>query len=169
MTDFGRKPGDMLKADYDTDEDSVVDSIPSHASTHEDGGSDEVDTTDLAGHVVGGAYVDRGDPSAYDLQKAGMVIDGNYHEWDLSSIVPAGAIAVHLEIQFDHAAVGKSVMFRKNGNSNFYNRLAQLSQVADVDIHFDGFVSLDATRKIEYTTSTGTFGNIAIVVRGWLI
>jgi hypothetical protein len=51
MTDFGTRTGqgDMLKADYDADQNGVVDSVPGHHASHESGGSDEIDISGLTG------------------------------------------------------------------------------------------------------------------------
>lgn len=54
MTDFGRKAGlgDMLKSVYDADVDDVVDAVPGHKASHEDGAADELDVTDLSGELA---------------------------------------------------------------------------------------------------------------------
>lgn len=73
MTDFGRKAGlgdmlkstydpnadgvialpqteaDMKKSVYDTNDDGVVDSVPTHKTSHQDGGTDEMAVTGLVG------------------------------------------------------------------------------------------------------------------------
>ena len=191
MTDFGRRAGDMLKSVYDADkdgvialaqteadmtkavydsgDDGVVDDIPAHAAEHEDGGGDEIDTTDLAGHVAGGFYVDRGDPSGWDFVRPNLDTDGNAHDLDLSSIVPEGAIAVHLYFEISGSSTGLFFWFREKGNSNTYNRLMQATQAASVLIHDEGFVRLDANRKIEYKSSNDAFGAYNVLVRGWII
>ncbi|RLC81854.1 MAG: hypothetical protein DRJ03_19710 [Chloroflexi bacterium] len=70
MTDFGRRTGegDMKKSVYDTNDDGVVDvaeSTPTHANSHEAGGTDEISVAGLSGeladdqppkaHALGGA------------------------------------------------------------------------------------------------------------------
>ena len=51
MTDMGRRagPGDMKKEDYDVNEDGVVDEVIAHKTSHQDGGSDEVNVAGLSG------------------------------------------------------------------------------------------------------------------------
>jgi len=51
MTDFGRRVGDMLKSDYDVNEDDVVDQVIGHHESHESGEDDEIDCTGLTGAV----------------------------------------------------------------------------------------------------------------------
>jgi len=54
MTDFGRPAGvgDMLKSVYDPDLDGDVDALATHKTSHQDGGSDEIDVTDLSGELA---------------------------------------------------------------------------------------------------------------------
>jgi hypothetical protein len=147
MTDFGRK----------------------HASTHEDGGADEIDTTDLDGHVAGGSYIDRGDPSSPDFIRPNLDTDGSEHDMDLSSIVPEGAIAVHLKFRIMGTSVGLFFMFKEKGNSNFDNSLMQYTQIANSYIAQDGRVMLDSNRVITYKTSNDAFGWYGVTVRGWYL
>lgn len=68
MTDFGKRPGDMFKSVYDTDDSGVVDDAETagaHKTTHQDGGADEISVAALSGeladdqppkaHALGGA------------------------------------------------------------------------------------------------------------------
>ncbi len=147
MTDFGRK----------------------HASSHENGGSDEIDTTDLDGHVAAVGYVDRGDPSSADFVRPNLDTDGSEHDMDLSSIVPEGSIAVHLSFIIMGTSVGLYLRFKEKGNSNFINRLMQYTQVANAYIIQEGFVMLDSNRVITYQASNDAFGHYHVTVRGWFL
>lgn len=190
MTDFGRRSGggdmlktvydpnndgviataqteaDMTKAVYDPTDDGVVDSVPAHKTSHQDAGSDEVAATGLVGRVN---YVDRGDPSSIDKTLADFTCDGNWNDLDLSGIVPAGALAIHINVFVEDDAASSILQFRPNGNSQARNMLETRVQVAGVRQHVDGFVSCDSNRKIEYRTSATVYDNIGLVVRGWLI
>lgn len=56
MTDFGRRPGEMLKSVYDTDENGVVDTVqavPGHGTSHQNTGADEISVAGLAGELAG--------------------------------------------------------------------------------------------------------------------
>ncbi|MBR9682643.1 MAG: hypothetical protein GOV02_03120 [Candidatus Aenigmarchaeota archaeon] len=121
------------------------------------------------GNSIG--YVDRGDPSGDDLNKAGMTLDSAWNIWDVSAVVPAGATAVELEITQVNTNVGKRLEFRKNGNSKEKNILAHKQIVSSVTEVWGGKVSCDSNRIIEYF-ATGTavpWISIAIVIRGWYI
>jgi len=114
-------------------------------------------------------YVDRGDPSNVDFQIGDFITDGTWHDLDLSSIVPAGAKAVHLWLNIKDDVAGSQFRIRKKGNINDFNRLSQVTQVSDVYISTDSFVSIDSDRKVQYKGDNVTFTNIQITVRGWII
>lgn len=112
-------------------------------------------------------FHDRGDPSGWDLVVGSMSTDGAWHDWDLSAIVPAGTTAVLLAVQVGDDAIDKSVAFRKNGNTNTFNAAQVRTQVANQMITVDVIVACDTNRVIEYWTSSNTFSNINILVRGY--
>lgn len=155
-----------LISDATLDTSSASRTPDAHKASHQDGGSDEISCALLAGRIN---YVDRGDPASADFTRPNLDTDGAVHDMDLSSIVPAGAIAVHLRFTIMGTSVGLYFRFFEKGNSNTVNRLNQLTQVANVTIECDGFIMLDANRVISYITSNDAFGNYNVVVRGWLI
>ena len=119
--------------------------------------------------TVNNAYVDRGDPAAYDVAVGALTTDGTYRDLDLSAIVPAGAVAIHLCGNIQDDTAGSNVAFRENGNSNAFNILAQATQVVNVTVYFDGIVKCDANRVIEYLATNTAWTAINITVRGWFI
>lgn len=222
----------MLKSIYDVNDDGVVDSVPAHKASHQDGGSDEISVQRLDGlclypqtptaHAIAGAkhtssflyqlnalifdatlddrlayrtplshnqrhrygqsdeidatrlvgrtnFVDRGDPSVFDFTLTNFTTDGNLHDIDFSSIIPAGAVAAYLLIQIADNIVGSVLYLIKKGNTYPYNRLMLRTQVANETVSLDGFVSIDANRKAQYFADNITYNRIDICVRGWLI
>jgi len=111
-------------------------------------------------------YTDRGDPTAWD--KTSWTTDANWHDWDLSSIVPAGTKLVHLRVHFKDDAPGNTIRFRKNGNVDTFNAFYCVAPVANVDACYDGWVVCDSNRVIEYLASNTTFTYIYAVVRGYI-
>ena len=137
-----------------------------HKTSHQDGGGDEIDCTGLAGRAD---YVDRGDPAAYDFTKNDFTTDGTWQDLDLSTIVPAGAKAVHvLVVQSDDAAFSTFYM-REKGNSNTYNKDALVTQVANVSIAASFLVTCDADRTVQYQAANLSWTALSMVVRGWII
>ena len=127
----------------------------------------------VTGKVIAGGvnmkYVDRGDPAAYDFDQTVLVTDGAWHDLNLSSIVPAEGAShlVHLCFNIVDDSAGKYIQFREKGNSNAYNVLDLINQVANFPIIYDGFVLMDSSRVIEYRCSNTVFTTLGIVVRGW--
>lgn len=113
-------------------------------------------------------YVDRGDPAAYDLEQGAMTMDNAWHDWDLSSIVPAGATAVNLVGLVQYTAAGNALFFRRNGNTNQVAMPGIFSQVANVSNYSSIIVACDASRIIEYK-ATVSFTAISLVIIGWWI
>lgn len=169
MTDFGRRLADMFKSTYDTDKSDIVDdseSTADHALKHGSGGSDEVNATGLIGRVN---YVDRGDPSSFDISRPGLVTDGTEHIIDLSAIVPVGTIAVDFYFEMSDSAIGSFFLFKKNGNSNNFNRLAIQTQVANIVISMNGVIFLDSNLYIAYLATNTAFVTYSGVITGWYI
>lgn len=114
-------------------------------------------------------YVDRGDPSEFDFTLGDFITDGNWHELDLSSIVPEGTKAVHFRITIQSVNIANYFVFRKKGNINERNKLAVRTQVATVPSDGDGIVSCSVDRKIEYKSTNTTFQALILNVSGWFI
>jgi hypothetical protein len=115
------------------------------------------------------ALVDRGDPTAVDYAVGALTTDGNWNDLDLSSIVPAGAVAVKLLATIQDDAVGNKVDFRENGNSNAYNLESPKTIVAGTDHTYSLTVFCDSSRVIEYRASNTTWTKINLTVQGWWI
>jgi hypothetical protein len=115
------------------------------------------------------ALVDRGDPTAVDYAVGALTTDGNWNDLDLSSIVPAGAVAVKLLATIQDDAVGNKVDFRENGNSNAYNLESPKTIVAGTDHTYSLTVFCDSSRVIEYRASNTTWTKINLTVQGWYI
>jgi len=117
----------------------------------------------------GDVYVDRGDPANYDFTVGDFTCDGNWHDLDLSSIVPSGATCVDLKIVVMDDAAGSYFAIRENGNTNSRNSLSTTTFVADIRNYVSGSIKCDENRIIEYMTTNTTFSNIDFLVRGWVM
>jgi len=137
-----------------------------HKTTHEDGGADEITCAGLVGRIN---FVDRGDPAAWDFSVGNLTTDGDYHDLDLSGILPEGAIAVVLGAYVSDDAAASYVLFREKGNNNGYNTFGIYTQVAGIAVQGEGHIRCDANRAIQYRASNTTFTNISLLVRGWFI
>jgi len=117
----------------------------------------------------GMTYVNRGDPSDWDFTVSNFTRDDTWRDLDLSSIVPAGAVAVTLSCVIKANATGKYVIFRKKGNTNLVNVLREETLVANLDHYFMGIVFCDTNRIIQYRVISTAVGTLNVCVGGWFI
>lgn len=116
--------------------------------------------------------IDAGDAAGWDFTHTGtdFTIDGNWHDLDLSSIVPAGAKFVYLTGWCQNNTVAQYFQVRKNGNSNVFIKGTQTIIVANAVHDIEMRVACDTNRYIEYRASNGgTWSEIAIAVSGWVL
>ena len=118
---------------------------------------------------LGHRYVDRGDPAAWDFTLAGLTTDDNWHDLDLSSIVPVGAIAVEFLILLADDIKDSRFFMRKNGNVNAFNIIQLRTQVANQILGGNVIIACDENRVVEYRASNLTWSSIDIIVKGWWV
>ena len=131
-----------------------------------------IQATDSTPTTFNFGLIDRGDPSAYDFAKADLTLDDNWHDMDLSSIVPVGAKAVLIRTAINHTTALSGVQYRKNGNANVINVSDAITTVASSANYVTGIVACDVNRIIEYRTQNGAPAPtdiILIVISGWFI
>jgi hypothetical protein len=118
---------------------------------------------------LGGIFKDRGDPAAFDKTLTGFTTDNAYHDWDLSAIVPAGAVAILLRVNARTSSAGSGTLFfRKNGNSKSFAVSELLCSEVGIQQNEDVVVACDSGRVIEYcATATPTWDVMNAVVKGW--
>ena len=115
-------------------------------------------------------FQDRGNLTGYDFEVGDLTTDGNWHDLDLSSIIPAGTTAVILRVSIDDDVAGRVIIFRTNGNTDAtYNihsvKNFNANQVATEDV----IVTCDENRVIEYQATNTTITTLNIVVSGWWV
>jgi len=116
----------------------------------------------------GDTYTDRGDVSSVDFDQGDLTLNENWHDLDLSSIIPAGTKSVNLLIQINWGSTGRALVLRKNGNTNAKNVMRCWQQVASSAITYHGIVSVDENRKIEYWGHASPI-SIEITILSWFI
>lgn len=114
-------------------------------------------------------FVNRGDPSAFDWTHATLTTDGDWHDLDCSSIVPAGAEAILLRVYILDDANESFLQFRPNGNTNAINAPAVRSGAANIAVEQTITVSCDSNRVIEYRGSNTTFTEIYVAIPAWYV
>lgn len=118
--------------------------------------------------VIGMAYKGRGDPATPDFEAGDLTLNGTPQELDLSGIVPVAGAGhlVHIAIYFTGGVNDYFRMF-KMGNVNQKNRTEAISQVDGKNAFTDGWVTLDADRKVQYQGVPPW--SLEVTVRGWLV
>lgn len=111
-------------------------------------------------------YVDRGDPASADWTQATLIMDGHWHNLNLSPIVPAGAKLVLLRVLLFDTTTLPLLQFRKGGNVRNLNIARFKLPVTNSYFYDDKEVACDANRIIQYKTPTGV-EEIQITVAGW--
>jgi hypothetical protein len=140
-----------------------------HNSTHENGGSDEIQISGLSGLLndTQHSFIDRGDPAAYDFTKANLTLDGYYHDLDLSAIVPAEARAVLLRTRIRSTTVNAYIRLKKKGNVNDYNVSQSIQYLASAYISAELTQPIGTDGLLELWGSSEPWNNVDIVVKGW--
>lgn len=114
-----------------------------------------------------GFFVDRGDPVNDDFVVGDFVKDNNWHELDLSAIVPEHAHGVLFQFVYRNTLVDKGVSFRTKGNVNVRNLSTQRALVANIRHQGDFACPCDPTdRKLEYRVDPNT-DFLNFTVKGW--
>lgn len=112
-------------------------------------------------------YIDRGDPAAWDFMHTDLIVDAQWHELDLSAIIPPNPKAVLLTVSWLTEETHAFVKFRKPGNVNEKAMTLITTQVARIAITYDTVVSLSDDQKIEYNIDVTPGTVLAVTVKGW--
>ena len=120
-------------------------------------------------HLAHGAtFVDRGDQASLDWTHATLTEDSTWRDLNLSSVVPAGAIAVLFRVSVNYTTPGDYLMIQEKGNTNGVNRGIITAQVSGVSNRSDMIVACDGSRFCEYK-ATASPTAIEISICGWWI
>lgn len=115
----------------------------------------------------GKCFIDRGDPSGYDFILSDFILDGAWHDLDLSGIIPVGVKAVLVRTEIRANTAGKTMTFRKKGNINNYNTNILRTQVGGVVNNIDMVVIPNTDRVIQYAAVVATWTRLLVVIKGW--
>jgi len=114
-------------------------------------------------------YHSRGDPATFDFNQAVLSTDGDWHDLDLSAIIPTGRPLVNLYVVINDSVVGASIKFRSKDITNLINIELVNILIADQDTHYSVMVQADAAGLISYWGSAIAFTKIDIGVCGWFV
>ncbi len=112
-------------------------------------------------------YYNRGDPAIFDWELSDLIADNNWHDLNLSAIVPAGATIVRFSVLHSATSTSARIMMRQNGNANNFNIASMRCQVGSLNQDETFLVSPDADRIIEYRIVGGFTTFLRLTVCGW--
>lgn len=112
-------------------------------------------------------FVDRGDPATYDWAKEDLILDGAWHDLDLTSIIPAGAKAAFIVGHVKGAGAEWGIIFRKKGNTNETNHGGMQTLRANITRHRSSIVAMDSNRVIQYKADNEAWTDLDLAVRAW--
>lgn len=114
--------------------------------------------------AAGISFTDRGDPESDDFEFTDLIIDGQWHDLDLSSIVGTAKTLVCVRLYFNTTEASKFGKLRTKGNINSFNIVLGYTSVAGQSFPYDGWVVTDTTGKVEYNFTADLIGTIGITV-----
>ncbi|MBA7528715.1 hypothetical protein ES705_20903 [subsurface metagenome] len=117
----------------------------------------------------GMVFVDKGDPIAADFNLGMLTLDGNYHELDLSGVIPVGTKLVMIRLHIEGLEGPLIYSFRKKGNTNEIN----IHKFVGYTIAGEGdgtvFVACSSDLKIEYNLPSNEYTCCDLTVGGWIV
>lgn len=110
--------------------------------------------------------IDRGDIDTVDFSNIGnMTIDGNWHDMDWSSLVPAGTKYIDCMIQHTGPTVSDNIRFRRKGNANLVNSAFIINRTVNL-MEFEVVrIQLNSDRIAEYN---GTQTTLLALFISWI-
>ena len=118
---------------------------------------------------AGHKFVNRGDPDSYDYDANDFIIDGMWHDLDISSIIPKNAKLVLLRIRFKAIETSKFFEFRTNNQVYINNIVSLYTTVTNIFVCGDVFVTPDSNGIIDYCITTNTTATINVCIAGWFV
>jgi hypothetical protein len=118
----------------------------------------------------GSRWVERTPPPAsHDFVVGDFTTDGNYHDLDLSTIVPANAKEVIISVEVRDDLAQQAVVIKKKGYMSDTTSPSIKTQVANVSIADFFRVPIGSDGIVEYLISNTTWTSISVDVVKWLI
>lgn len=91
-----------------------------------------------------------GDSAAKHFDKTDFNLDDAWREFDVSALVPAGAVAILMNVKFQLSTLGYTIAFRRKGNSYMYEIAYFQAPTTGLLWWSQGLIFLDSDRKAEY-------------------
>jgi hypothetical protein len=115
-------------------------------------------------------YVPRNlDPGVHDWTGAAITSDATWRDLDCSSIVPFGAVAIHIKCVVSTTSASDWMQVRKKGFTGGIVNSQVATQVANAWTVVEWVVQCDSSRFIQYNFANVTYTSKNLTVLGWYI
>jgi len=114
-------------------------------------------------------YVERTGAAGFDFATGDFTKDGNWHELDIDSIVPAGAKIAHWHVKIYRAGTAGSIAWRAKGQPVDGRTVITACHTINDNWPKQFWVDVGDDRKIEYQLNPGVWTNIDLVCLGSFI
>jgi len=118
---------------------------------------------------AGTRLVHRGEILVPDFQVGDFTIDDEWHDLDLSSILPANAFAFIVAGSFDVDSGAEYIQIRPKGFTGSYTKFKSRSLVINAQHDFHGTIFCNNNQIVEYQISIATWATLYFCIRGWWI
>lgn len=127
----------------------------------------------IAAHVIETigippVYINRGDPDEWDFVLGDFIRDYQWHDLDLSTIVPEGTKLVHFRLHTSASTAHKSIAFKHPDCTYSKNCMILFSQVPQITTTEDFWCAVNAARCVKYRAASEGFTALNLLIRGWL-
>jgi len=103
----------------------------------------------------------------WDWTIGDFTLDADWHELDLSSIVPVGAYSAYFRIQVQSTSASGGFYVAETGTGTYNNIAGAVISVADKNFEASVFAKLDSNRKVRYWANASLDVKCNVIVRGW--
>ena len=104
----------------------------------------------------------------YDYALGDFIRDNDWHEKDISGIVPAGPTKVQMYARLYASGTQHQMSWRKGGETNAILLARHDAGNENRDYIFLWWVDVSSDRKIDYKVTAGTMSNLDVVILGGL-
>lgn len=113
------------------------------------------------------AYIDRGTHPASDFVLGDLVVDGVFHDLDLSSIVPVGAKGVNIHIPAKSTVITDVFYLKPKSHPVTFASCTIRPQIANHITCIRRAFAIDSDRIMEYRFTGVGWNYIRLTVKGW--
>jgi len=117
--------------------------------------------------AYGQRFFAKTDQESYDFLKTDLTTDYQYHDLDLSSIIPPGTVAVLMWGAFKGDVAHAEVNLTRAGYSGNYLKALFFQPIVNEGFGFSAIIPVSPDRKIKYRISNVNWVYVNLNIVGW--